>query len=68
MSSVKTKVPVINGAEHAWTVSDSRFAIDSQISSVKWTPATDPFFLDRARILGLIEILIQFQVDEVKKQ
>ena len=33
MSSVKTKAPFINGAEHAWTLSDSRFAIDSQISS-----------------------------------
>ena len=28
----------------------------------------DPFFLDRTGILELIEILIQFQVDELKKQ
>ena len=30
--------------------------------------ADDPFFLDRARILRSIGILIQFQVGELKKQ
>lgn len=62
MSSVKTKAPFINGAEHAWTLSDSRFAIDSQISSCpNHSPEIDSsaeYLLSQMDIFGIDKVVI----------
>ena len=62
MSSVKTKAPFINGAEHAWTLSDSRFAIDSQISSCpNHSPEIESsaeYLLSQMDIFGIDKVVI----------